>query len=443
MPTESKDIVTSFRGVNFECVSAQDQTSRALVQHLYPYQDGGEVEDMGQEPARFTLKAIFYPHQIDPLQPDLLTDYKEDLNAFLRALDGIEQPASKDYNPLSEDEARRYGVLHHPTYGMMNVQVQGYRVSRDADSVNSAEVEVDFIRAEPRPDFFPKKSVYFIIPQPLPEIGGWLGALAKLLKFLDKIKAWRDAIVAKLNQFSAIMSDLREMADSLTPAALFGPVSKAISGVCRSFIDLRSSATDLVSAWRNFKLDLSFLSLFSSPGGISVDGAGNVTALPAPAGLMPIQPGTEPTDEQVVALFAVVVAVNISVAMGNMAGIIFESEAADPTLTPEEIEDIANEALASISATLDQIRQILSIEAALPVINRLKDQAASVREAAARAIEARAPLIYIQVKSPGNLRLVAHEFYGDHNRALELQRLNGLRNPNSIRRGDVLRAYAF
>ena len=67
----------------------------------------------------------------------------------------------------------------------------------------------------------------------------------------------------------------------------------------------------------------------------------------------------------------------------------------------------------------------------------------AVQRAAAAIIEARPPLISRPVTLRGNLRLIAHSWYGDHARAVEVARLNpGLRKPNLLMSGEVLNAYA-
>jgi len=55
----------------------------------------------------------------------------------------------------------------------------------------------------------------------------------------------------------------------------------------------------------------------------------------------------------------------------------------------------------------------------------------------------RPPLLSRTVESTSSLRLLAHRWYGDNSRALELLRLNPtLRTPYGIATGTVMRAYA-
>jgi prophage DNA circulation protein len=72
----------------------------------------------------------------------------------------------------------------------------------------------------------------------------------------------------------------------------------------------------------------------------------------------------------------------------------------------------------------------------------LKDLALVLQKAALAIIERRPPLIFRTLDGAGNLRLIAHLWYGDHSRAPELARLNNLRLPNALNKGDVLRGYA-
>jgi prophage DNA circulation protein len=52
-------------------------------------------------------------------------------------------------------------------------------------------------------------------------------------------------------------------------------------------------------------------------------------------------------------------------------------------------------------------------------------------------------MVATTVTSPCNLHLLAHRLYGDYTRAEELARLNpGIRNPNFLARGQIVRRYA-
>jgi prophage DNA circulation protein len=68
--------------------------------------------------------------------------------------------------------------------------------------------------------------------------------------------------------------------------------------------------------------------------------------------------------------------------------------------------------------------------------------AAAVQEAAAAVIEARPPMVTHTVAVRSCPRLLAHQLYGDHTRAPEIQRLNALADPNFLTPGQELKVYA-
>ena len=130
-------------------------------------------------------------------------------------------------------------------------------------------------------------------------------------------------------------------------------------------------------------------------------------------------------------------------AMAEAASRVLSAEAETPTLSPPQIEQIANDVRQMLQDAMDTQRELFDLETARPVTEALKDTALAVQQAAQAIIELRPPLESKRVESTGNLHLLAHQWYGDYSRAAELVRLNPqLRNPNQITVGDVLYAYA-
>ena len=88
-------------------------------------------------------------------------------------------------------------------------------------------------------------------------------------------------------------------------------------------------------------------------------------------------------------------------------------------------------------------RRLYDVETSRPVIEALRNTAALIQARARQVILLSPPMIEREVESPASLRLLAHRWYGDHSRALELIRLNpDLKTPHNIPAGKVLRAYA-
>ncbi|EIG0792769.1 DNA circulation protein, partial [Salmonella enterica] len=141
----------------------------------------------------------------------------------------------------------------------------------------------------------------------------------------------------------------------------------------------------------------------------------------------------------------------------EIASTILANEAKTPTLTSTRIEQITGDAREAVVQALSEQRGAMeaSITAGLAanvtadtrtysaIIRDLQSMAYALQNQAAALIKARPPLITREVISRGTLGLVAHDWYGDYRRADELLRLNPrISNPNDIRPGEVLYAYA-
>jgi prophage DNA circulation protein len=52
--------IASFRGVQFDVESISDSTDRRVVEHKFPYRDGGNLEDTGRDPRAWDIEATFF-----------------------------------------------------------------------------------------------------------------------------------------------------------------------------------------------------------------------------------------------------------------------------------------------------------------------------------------------------------------------------------------------
>ena len=108
----------SFRGVKFDVINTSDEVSRDVQEHLFPYVDGADQEDLGRKARHISMTAVFtgmlYEHQ---------------LNVFLNALD-----------------EKGSGELVHPVFGLMpQMQLLNYRVEHDADNFDFESVAVTWV----------------------------------------------------------------------------------------------------------------------------------------------------------------------------------------------------------------------------------------------------------------------------------------------------------
>ena len=129
---------TSFRGVHFECTSVDDGMSKTLAIKQAPYSNKASIEDMGNEPLRYSINAIYSG-----------SDYKQSMDALIAAL-----------------SATGAGELIHPIHGIMNVHVNSYRIQHDANNVDFCSIAIEFVEAETKekPLFIPVSTPTTIAP---------------------------------------------------------------------------------------------------------------------------------------------------------------------------------------------------------------------------------------------------------------------------------------
>lgn len=416
----------SFRGVTFDCLRTQDNAQRDTASHEYPYLDGADVEDLGRKARHIIMSAVFFGK-----------DYETRLQAFLKVLD-----------------LAGSGELIHPVFGSIKqAQLTDYQVGHDADDPDYCTVELTFVEATPGNPFFvqqlPAQKAEAVSQLAETSRANGIEAFAKALDGLKGIKgnlsrlnALRDVLTGTLSairsQVQGIIGTTLDLIDY--PRAFAGDVMSLVSGMA----DLRGFDVGVITSdWKSLvgqfgdvvKLPGKVSSGSTSTGdssGSSGTGGGVVTdAKPIPA---------KPED---VALVTALVQVAAATTLAETAGQILAAEAEQPTLSPQEVEQIANDVRDTLQQVIEAHRDLFSVEDARPVTEALKDTALGVQEAAVAVIELLPPLVTRTVDAPGNLHLVAFRWYGDYTRAQELARLNPkLTNPNALQTGDILYAYA-
>lgn len=402
----------SFRGVTFNCIRTDDSADRATAEHSYPYVDGADVEDLGRGARKVSIEAIFFGD-----------DYEQQLKEFIQVLDVAGE-----------------GDLTHPVFGMMFVQLNSYRIHHEADNVDQASVSLEFTESTPSQPFFDRKvasqKADVITQQGAVAVAAATTAVGAVVDKLHAanplaaLDALRKSMTAPL--FAALAVAQGVLASGLDvlayPRAWANDVSALVNGV----LDLQDFAKRSAADWAVVKANLTLFDVFSAP---------PVATLTSPAP-SPIVSSSVPTEAQAQAATAVTVQLNSAVGLANATALVLLQESASPTLSPREIETMANDTRASVEATIANIRAIYPLEVSRAMVDPLKETALAVTAAARAVIAARPPLVIRTVTLPGNLRLQAHRMYGDHTRADELLRLNPVRLPNFIATGDKLYAYA-
>ena len=99
----------SFRGVQFECTSTNESGSKSLAVKQAPYSNKANVEDLGNNPLKISIEAIFSGE-----------NYKIEMDALWAAL-----------------VATGSGELIHPVHGVMQVYAESYQIGHVAEDVDT------------------------------------------------------------------------------------------------------------------------------------------------------------------------------------------------------------------------------------------------------------------------------------------------------------------
>lgn len=385
----------SFRGVVFDCISTDDEVARATAEHSYPYKNGGNIEDFGNEPRAISIQAIFFGD-----------NYEAALKTFVTALDMLGS-----------------GDFVHPIFGSFKAQVVGsYKISHSADNVDQASVSVQFKQDSSEALFFNRTlpiqkaaAIAQALNTARAAAGNVLQAEVAKISLATRLDALRASMTSALNGFrSQVVAVITSGLDMIAyPLSFASDIGALVNGI----VDLRGFNTAaLMSDWR-YVAQLLSTPIFLTPTGSQ--------------------------SARDVALIASFSALQQATAKADAVQIVLSAEAALPSLSAPEIELMLGDARNAIEASIITYRSLYALEAGRPVVEALKTTALALQEAARAIIEARPPLITKTVDAPGNFRLLAHKFYGDHSRADELWRLNKqIRLPNFIGLGDKINAYA-
>ncbi|WP_095157190.1 DNA circularization protein [Pseudomonas sp. Irchel 3E13] len=443
----------SFRGVRLNVESESLQWQRALSEHGTPFKDGDRVKDLGRGARRIPMQVVVFG-----------VNYEIELQSILRTLN---TPGP--------------GELIHPIYGSMNVVSSTGEVKHHAERPDYAELSVVFVEDTPDAPFFERQfefvdigvleqedeytwqdgifDLFGRIDSLVAEIqswigGGWVGLIEKALglpgiglrlqQLRSQILGIVSGIAGMLKRPSAAFDPLTDL--MRTPSEVRGaiqgstPVTStallAKSGVPAVVPGNASLAADAARAGAGFLLA-------ARQGVLPVVGK-LVDGVSSGGGLV-LLPDGMPDDPVAANGFALVVLVitELALAHAQAVAVIIEDEAETPTLSPFELEGLVNLVRSLVQSSILLQRHLFDVESSRPVIEALRNVAALIQARARQVILQSPPMMERVVESPTSLRLLAHHWYGDHTRAVELIRLNpGLKTPHNIEAGEVLRAYA-
>lgn len=404
----------SFRGVQFECTSTNESGSKSLAVKQPPYSNKASVEDMGNNPLKISIEAIFSGE-----------NYKIEMDALWAAL-----------------VATGSGELIHPVHGVMQVYAESYQIGHVAEEVDACKISIEFLQAEDkeRPLFIP-----IAVPVSIP-----------LYSIPDSPVTALQSVLKKLQQFNPnkFFSFVNKIRDGISAARQFlGTVKGAIENVLSPdwIVGLIDDATRLatfdtnisaISKWRDvFKRVQRFEKLFQNDDDtpkvmqqtwravqvatavavtqqvvatVRKEMAENKTVSFTPVELAVIRQANRKLIQQAINSERALIAA-ATAAQNNNAGITVEDDAPASEL---------------IFIAMTQIQ----------VYKQLADQ---IHLQIQELIEVRPPITTTKVLVPCTLHWLAHALYGDMDRADEIRRLNpDLQNPAILRTGMELTVYA-
>lgn len=109
--------IASFMGVTFNVEAISDELARRLAEYKYPWRNGADFEDLGREPRRTQLTAVFQG-----------PEYEAELGAFIAVVD--------------KGEA---GNFIHPILGSWNARIIKLSIDQDHSRRDFASVSVEVV----------------------------------------------------------------------------------------------------------------------------------------------------------------------------------------------------------------------------------------------------------------------------------------------------------
>jgi prophage DNA circulation protein len=371
-------------------------------------------------------------------------------------------------NVLAAVDTPGPGELIHPIYGSLSVVTQNWDVRHSADRPDYAEISLQFVEDVPDAPFFARQFEFVDVGTSEEEDDhrwqdGIFDLLARIDSLVSEIQSWigggwvgliekalgLPGIGLRLQQLRSqilgVVSGVSSMAKR--PSTAFDPLVDLMQTPTqiRAAID-GSTPSEPVPLLTRSGVPASF------PGGASLtteaERVGTAFLIGARNGIEPntdLLPSGMPDDPVAAASFVLVLLVITELALSHTqaVAIIIESQGKKPTLSPVDLEGLVNLARSLTQASILLHRRLFDVETSRPIIEGLRNIAAQLQARARQVILLSPPMIERKVESPASLRLLAHRWYGDHSRAIELIRLNpGLKTPHNIPVGEVLRAYA-
>ena len=384
----------SFRGVPFECISTKDAVSRSQAIHQAPYSDEALIEDMGKDPRKISIQAVFTGE-----------DYKAESDNLIIALDETGS-----------------GELIHPIYGICTASVLSHNVDHDAENVDTCYISIEFIlgKDQQKTFFAPVATVDSIDTASIIDAPATaLETALEQLKNTDK------------NQFFTVVNNIRNGINTarsylnLAKATIENILSPAdyIVGLVDDLSQLVTFDTSIsaISKWRDLAKRISrFSNLFTDDD--------------SPTELKQLWTAT-----QVASTVAVTQQIIESIQSDMVAG-------NEVSLTPIDLAVIRQQNRQVIQAAINAEREQTDDALQLTSVTQIKvykNVADQLHLQIQELIETRPPITTTTILVPCTLHWLAHQLYEDYTRADEIRHLNpNLQNPAVLLKGTELTVYA-
>jgi prophage DNA circulation protein len=363
------------------------------------------------------------------------------------------------------------GELIHPVYGVKKVMVEQYSIKHDAENPDSCTMQITFRESGLRAPFFSGAST----PKGLAQqaAGALSGAISSCI---DAVADAVNGVVAEilaLPPIAGMLSIINECQAVFDMVSGYVSEALSIADTVMSYIDhpaafvadllgFTQSATGKVlslinsddyepqtafRAWQSLSAALPGYNTSGQPSKVysAAPATGDdLTRDAAPAQAVSLVSKIPDTPAgKVAAVASSAVGIVQAAALAEVVSALLIREAAEPVLSPAEVEAVVSNTRERLQDALEVTRAALPAEAAYPVAEALRSAALAVQDLGLAVINARPPLTVTTLDGPYNHHLLAHKLYGDAQRAPEILRLNpSVKLPNFLTSGQKVTVYA-
>ena len=395
----------SYKGVGFEIENMDERNGKALAEHARPFVNGIDLEDMGTTGREAQLSAVFWGK-----------GYAGRLKSLLDKL-----------------EERGGGVLVHPVWGrMQNMIGASWSYRHEADYSDFARLDVTFREAtEAQPIFVFENS--------------FLMGVERLIAQIDTYRAagegFIDALTAQVAAGQALRGSAAFDLDSIRFPSRGGYSQKAFkAGFPRLIADVSSMTTEGLrqAAYldRQDKGGAGARQCYDA----AAARADTVATLVADLGKGRLKDSVKRQVETVGLMVRLMSDAALTAVVADLV------DADGETMTAPELMHINRDMRLRFQTTLTALRQADGAgmeDAGYTVIEAVRETAGRLNAMIAAAINQKPPLLVRPAPINGTIHQIAHEFYGDLNRADELIRLNPhIVHPAFVKRDTLVNLYA-